>query len=180
MCSQDSCDWVKEHLSLWRADDSGLDKEWTLVSTVPMLGWGNSSAEPQNFLLNEDPFLWIDERGWHILTHSQNRDSSSRGAYGWSLDGLAWHVANNPQESDVSVWETDVRWENGTVTSLGRRQRPSLIRDPNSGQITHLVNGADFLNSTQHGDPPGFCEGCHWGTGLTLIQPVKQKHTPLP
>lgn len=45
------------------------------------------------------------------------------------------------------------------------------MRDPATGAATHVMQGADF---NAHGDPEsGFCDGCHWGSGFTLIQPLK-------
>jgi len=68
-----------------------------------------------------------------------------------------------PREGNTSVWEPFVMWTNGSTTSTKRRQRTSLIRDPKTGSLTHIVNGADFLQA----------DGTHWGTGFTLIQPLQ-------
>lgn len=65
----------------------------------------------------------------------------------------------------------DLKWKNGTITKLARRQRPSLIRDPETGKPTHLINGAD-LNLHPSATVGPWCEGCHWGEGVTLIQPL--------
>jgi len=168
-----------EHISLWRADQ-GWDDEWTLVSDQPIGGWGDVTEETCHgsgdaCLQLEDPYLWIDERGWHLLAHYQNNHKirDTRGGYAWSLDGLSWTLETLPRNGTASAWDSSISWTNGSSRTLARRQRVSIIRDPRSGRPTHLVNGADFLNSSQHGDPPApWCEGCHWGTGLTLIQPL--------
>jgi len=88
---------TKEHISLWRADE-GWSGEWTLVLDEPVLGWGDATAETckksgDNCTQAEDPYLWIDERGWHMLAHYQNNHivHKTRGLYAWSLDGLSGH-----------------------------------------------------------------------------------------
>ena len=55
------------------------------------------------------------------------------------------------------------------VRRLARRQRASLVLDPRTKKPTHLITGADFAKH------PGLtCDGCHWGSGMTLIQPLVQ------
>lgn len=160
-----------EHISLWRAD-AGWDDEWTLVSDEPVLGWGNASETTcdqsektrDECTLLEDPYLWIDERGWHMLAHYQNNREvhKTRGAYAWSLDGLSWTLETLPRNGTSSAWEMDLAWPNGTRTALARRQRSSLVWD-SKGRPTHVINGADFWNDM----------GTHWGTGMTLVQPLR-------
>lgn len=128
----DTCDQScqqGEHLSLWRADD-GPGGEWTLVSLEPLFGWGNASSTTCNESINynrcyhnEDPHLWIDERGWHVLSHNQNSKAfDQRGGYGWSLDGLKWTFETMPlADPNVSAWSIDVQLANGTVLPTGRR-----------------------------------------------------------
>lgn len=163
---------TREHIGLWRAD-GGWNGTWTLVDPdTPVYGWGNGSQEAcgDGCPSHEDPHLWIDgEGGFHLLTHDQNNMAihSVRGAYGWSADGVEWHL-ETPADSNVSAWETAVRWSNGSTAPLARRQRGSFIHDPQTGRPTHLLNGADF----HHHLPQSECEGCHWGQGFTLIQPL--------
>jgi len=138
----------------------------------PVLGWGDATAETckesgDNCTQAEDPYLWIDERGWHMLAHYQNNVNvkRSRGLYAWSLDGLDWTLETLPRRSNASAWEPRVAWTNGSTSPTARRQRVSLIRDISTGQATHVLNGADFWNE----------DGCHWGTGISLIQPLRAK-----
>ena len=169
---------TREHIGLWRADN-GWDGDWTLVSTgEPLFGWGDAGGSERNCTdanacpCHEDPHLWIDERGFHLLTHDQNNHKihSTRGAYGWSLDGLAWVLETLPTMGNSSAWAMDLRWANGTTTPLVRKQRVSLVRDPVTGWPTHTINGADF--NTHLPPSKGSCEGCHWGQGFTLVQPL--------
>lgn len=163
---------TRENIGIWRADH-GWDGEWTSLTDQPVYGWGGGSQEKcldDNLCpAHEDPHLWWDDRGAHLLTHSKNNEAIHmlRGAYGWSKDGLNWHLETEPLLSNTSAWEMNLQWSNGSMTKMARRQRPSFISDPMTGQLTHLINGADF---TSHPGPTGWCEGCHWGTGVTLIQ----------
>ena len=164
---------TREHIGLWRADD-GWNGTWTLVSQEPIFGFGGGSerncTDANLCPSHEDPHLWIDERGFHLLTHNQNNVAihSTRGAYGWSIDGHDWTLETLPVVGAASVWEMEVRWANGSSSPLARRQRPSLVRNL-EGRPTHLISGADFNKHLIWGT----CEGCHWGQGFTLIQPLQ-------
>jgi hypothetical protein len=126
------------------------------------------------------PHLWIDRSGgFHLLTHDQNNHAihATRGAYGWSQNGSSgsWTLETGPLLSNSSAWPQDLAWANGSRSALARRQRPSLIRDPTTGAATHVMQGADL--HAHHPSPAsdlesGFCDGCHWGSGFTLIQPL--------
>eukprot|EP01044_Picomonas_judraskeda_P006972 COSAG03_NODE_723_length_6101_cov_2.740420_5_plen_87_part_00 len=72
--------------------------------------------------------------------------------------------------SNASAWPMAVTFDNQTVRSLARRQRPSLVVNPESGVVTHVMQGSDFARHS--GPDRAWCDGCHWGTGFTLIQPL--------
>ena len=59
------------------------------------------------------------------------------------------------------MWETNMTWSDGSVSYFMRRQGPGLYLD-NDGYLLYLITSVDEL--------PG--DGCHWGHGWTLIQPV--------
>ena len=164
-----------EHIGLFRADD-GWDGVWTPIGDMPIFGWGDGRQghcyDSVNCSTHEDPHLWWDERGAHLLTHfmSNNDIQRNRGAYGWSVDGHQWVLETLPLLSNVSAWTLDVTWANGSVSTMGRRQRPSFIRDVDTNKPTHLINGADFVHHVVPGEK--FCDSCHWGSGMTLIQPI--------
>jgi hypothetical protein len=183
-------DGVKKILCCNRAD-GGWDGQWTLVNhDSPLYGWGEGSeqdcTDDNGCPSHEDPHLWWDsEGGAHLLTHDQNNHviHSTRGAYGWSSDGLSWiletpmfkdavhtYSSDGRVLSNASAWPMVVAFDNQTVRSLARRQRPSLITDPDSGVVTHVIQGSDFSHHT--GTGPSWCDGCHWGSGFTLIQPL--------
>ena len=119
----------------------------------PIFGWN---------VRNEDPFLWRNHRGFHLLTHAQiGKNVSSKGGYGFSKDGLNWNYVNN-FGNYTSVWPGYIEWNDGSKTYLNRRQKPSLMFDENRVPL-YLINGVDIGNVSK---------GSTWGTAWTLLQPI--------
>ena len=136
---------------------------YTIRSKEPVFGWmvpddwPPSVVTPGQVMSNEDPFIWRTNRGYHMLVHSQLKPfSGTRGAYGYSTDGLSWTLLPD------FVWETNMTWADGFVSYFIRRQAPSLFLDHN-GYPLYLLTPVDEL--------PG--DGCHWGHGWTLMQPIE-------
>ena len=135
---------------------------YTFRTEEPVFGWTvpddwpASLVTPGQVMSNEDPFIWRTERGYHMLTHCQLQpQSGSRGAYGYSEDGLSWTLLPD------FMWETNMTWSDGSVSYFVRRQAPGLYLD-NDGYPLYLLTPVDEL--------PG--DGCHWGHGWTLMQPI--------
>ena len=92
-----------------------------------------------------------------MLVHSQLEPfHSTRGACGYSQDGLSWTLL-----PDYS-WETNMTWADGSVSYFVRRQAPGLLLD-HEGYPLYLLTPVDELSDN----------GCHWGHGWTLMQPVE-------
>lgn len=146
--------------------------------------FGNASwTDPDAYYTSEDPFLWYDNRGFHLLMHSMYWPQNTNwytllhsGAYGFSTDGEDWtfvgpkFVAEDVREPDGPLtpsepWSGYVEWTNGSSTLMMVRQKPSLIFDI-EGRATHLVNGVDFESA------PLSTTGCYWRRAWTLIQPL--------
>ena len=135
---------------------------YTICSKDPIFGWvvpddwPPSLVTPGQVMDNEDPFIWRTSRGYHMLVHSQlNPFHQTRGGYGYSKDGLSWTLLPD------YIWETNMTWTDGSVSYFVRRQAPGLFLD-NEGYPLYLLTPVDEL--------PG--DGCHWGHGWTLMQPV--------
>ena len=136
---------------------------YTIRSKEPVFGWmvpddwPPSVVTPGQVMSNEDPFIWRTSRGYHMLVHCQLEPfHTTRGAYGYSKDGLKWTLL-----PDYS-WETNMTWADGSVSYFVRRQAPGLYLDEN-GYPLYLLTPVDEL--------PG--DGSHWGHGWTLMQPVE-------
>lgn len=126
----------------------------------------------------EDLFMWLDDRGTHMVVHTQAMDHTyntqwvkpdsekagfhhkkKRGAYLFSADGaVRWSL------SDWELFPSEIRWDDGSTQFLLKQQRPSLIFNSKM-QPTHLVTGVDFLY-----DP--CCDWYGFGSAWTLIQPI--------
>ena len=124
---------------------------------------------------SEDLFMWITERGTHMIFHSQNTDHGTirgegstygadhkkkRGGYAFSADGVVrW------SKSDWELFPAEIAWDDGTTQFLLKQQRPSLVFDPFTSRPTHLVTGVDSV----------FDPCCSWyiyGSAWTLVQPL--------
>jgi hypothetical protein len=97
----------------------------------------------------EDPHLWISSRGWHLLTHNQ-QGPQGVSSYGFSLDGVAWHLAP-ATPYNCTITYTD----GGTAEASGCGNRPQLVWSQTvaeGGRPLWLVNGAMSANpSGGHG-----------------------------
>lgn len=142
-----------------------------------------ANASTNAYGASEDPFIWHNERGFHLLMHSMYWPQSTNwwtllhtGAYAFSEDGTDWtfvgpaFVPEDGTEPDGPLtpsqpWSGHVEWTNGSSTLMMVRQKPSLIFDA-AGRATHLVNGVDFESEPQQ------TTGCYWRKAWTLIQPL--------
>ncbi|GMI28004.1 hypothetical protein TeGR_g8808 [Tetraparma gracilis] len=101
--------------------------------------------------MNEDPFAYQDERGFHLLMHG--RDDPLNTHVAWSPDGLSWSsgadIASGP----------DVELTDGTTVAFKNRERPQLFFDPTTNKPTHLFNGV--------------CPTDHYGYAYTMVQEIQ-------
>ena len=136
---------------------------YTIQTKEPVLGnvsddWPSSLVTPGQVMSNEDPFIWRTARGYHMLLHCQLQPlHKTRGAYAYSEDGLSWTFLPD------FIWETNMTWSDGSISYFRRRQAPGLYLDPH-GYPLYLLTPVDELSD----------DGCHWGHGWTLMQPVRR------
>ena len=89
----------------------------------------------------EDPFIWYDEKRQKFCLIA--KDDCKNGSYGltgeWgsgfyaeSDDCIQFEVAENPK-----VYSRTVKWKNGTVTTQGNMERPTLLFNKH-GEPTHI------------------------------------------
>ena len=136
---------------------------YTIRSKEPVFGWmvpedwPSSLVTPGQIMHNEDPFIWRTHRGYHMLVHCQLEPlSKTRGAYGYSKDGLDWTL------EPYFMWDTNMTWTDGSVSYFVRRQAPDLYLDKD-GYPLYLLTPVDELSD----------DGTHWGHGWTLIQSIE-------
>ncbi len=100
----------------------------------------------------EDPFLWKDESGYHILAKDQRGTITKLGYRGpgilaHSHDGIEWELDKSPL-----AYEKEIYWDNGETIKQGQLERVfGLMED---GELTHLffatMDGpGGFGNSTK-------------------------------
>lgn len=79
----------------------------------------------------EDPFLWVDQYGWHLLAHNFGKEIS---LYAYSVDGYNFTISPDaPYTSTVQLV--------GNRTTNCNVQRPQLLFN-DQGQPIVLTNGA--------------------------------------
>jgi len=144
---------------------------------VALGGTGEDFVSPPAICFNwEDQNLWIDKRGnFHTLMHAYRGQPcdypvcdrvhneafcTAVGGHAYSADGFNWYI------SPVVAYTPTVTWEDGSSVTYRARERPHLIFDPKTGDMTHFVNGV--------GDP-----GCGGNTGcpgqdhtFTIVVPL--------
>ena len=108
--------------------------------------------------------MWIDHRGnWHVLSHNgagpapcglknevgtRYRDGNPApiacGAHFYSPDGFNWVF------SPVAAYNASVTFADGTEANL-YRQRPKVVLDPKTFELTHLFTGVMHYSSSSGG-----------------------------
>lgn len=148
---------------------------WTKISKISILNEHDNSPA----IHYEDPSLYIDERGFHIIYHVYNTEenpphghdcsNSTVSAHVFSSDGLRWFKSQGqPYGTQIQVSEL------GNLT-VATRERPSLVFQKDlSGKaiMTHLVNGVCSARNCPNGPSPG-CVDCKYDSwDYTLVQPL--------
>ncbi|GMH49969.1 hypothetical protein TL16_g00660 [Triparma laevis f. inornata] len=91
--------------------------------------------------VDEDPFLWLDSRGFHILTHGICPSGLRQAHYKFSEDGITWRT------SMLQTYHYEVAYEGGGRHFFARMERPQIVfkeYDENTGlagEPVALVNG---------------------------------------
>lgn len=73
----------------------------------------------------EDPFLWEDERGFHIIFKdhvAKFTGEKGGGVMAHSQDGINWIV-----DEDAKAYSRTVEWEDGDIEMQGQLERPFLF-----------------------------------------------------
>lgn len=82
----------------------------------------------------EDPFIWKDENGYHMIAKDMEGTITGEqhaGAYATSPDGLHWR----PQEG-YKAYSREILWDDGTIQRMGSLERPSILFE--DGVPTHM------------------------------------------
>ena len=110
------------------------------------------AAFEQNGVEIEDPFLWKDKEGYHIIAKDMNGavcGEAFGGIYAFSENGIDWDM-----KKDMLMYSRHVLWDDGVVREMGNLERPFLLFE--DGKPTHAffstsngTNGEGFMNCTE-------------------------------
>lgn len=96
----------------------------------------------------EDPYLWLDQNSHvHVVYHCYVNHENPVGCHAVLRD-LRGSWTDWVSPSDQAAYYRTVVWDNGTTTTLGRRERPQVL--VRKGVPIALFNGATI----QAGDSP--------------------------
>eukprot|EP01065_Artemidia_motanka_P026832 TRINITY_DN32069_c0_g1_i1.p1 TRINITY_DN32069_c0_g1~~TRINITY_DN32069_c0_g1_i1.p1 ORF type:complete len:375 (+),score=113.86 TRINITY_DN32069_c0_g1_i1:52-1125(+) len=84
----------------------------------------------------EDPFLFSNGRGYHLVYHCYRGDVS--GCHSYSPDAVTWTVSPN------AAYTKQVAWRNGTTRMYDYRERPEIVFDGSAP--VRLVTGVEWGN----------------------------------
>ena len=165
--------WINEDGSVLMMFKSRRYKEDYPFHSTMMIGVARapSISEPFEVLVDEpifgidkigeveDPFLWKDETGYHMLAKDQRGTITGNrhaGILAHSKDGINWVLDEEPL-----AYARDVNWSDGQTITMGQLERVfGLIED---GRITHL-----FFATMD--DPGGFVHGTRsWNMVIPLM-----------
>lgn len=126
-------------------------RPYTLVSPDPIF-LDAGTGKPHQC---EDPSLWKDSRGFHMMVH--NQEGPQVALYAHSVNGFNWTLHGDT--SNPGPYNRTIVWSDGTSVSL-EVERPQLLWGNGLGQLpTHLINGALYGN----------------GSSFTLFRPLAQQ-----
>merc|ERR1711862_1026893 len=104
---------------------------------------------------NGDMHMWRDNNGGvHMLMHSQKNDHHNherRGAHAYSPDGQP----DNWKLSHDEAWPTFLYYDDRGADAIAKRQRPSLVFDPETGEPTPLLLASHHHIMGSHGEMVG-------------------------
>ena len=134
------------------ATAQSYDSAYTVMHDEPFFS-------EKNLGVIEDPHLWKDDTGFHMVAKDQRGKITGHhgdGLLAHSKDGLNWIVDKNPK-----AYTKTVKWDNGKTIKQGNLERPFVLVE--NGKPTHL-----FL-ATMDG-PGGFQNG---DNSWNMVIPLK-------
>ncbi|MFZ6010421.1 MAG: glycoside hydrolase family protein [Bacteroidota bacterium] len=128
---------------------------YTVVGNEPIFG-------KDHFGEVEDPFLWRDKNGYHLIVKDQRGGITGHkhsGVIAHSDDGLNWRLDKNPL-----AYTKTIHWSNDATQIMGQLERAFALIE--NGTITHL------FFATMDG-PGGFNNATR---SWNMVLPLKQEN----
>uniref|UniRef100_UPI0032180270 glycoside hydrolase family protein n=1 Tax=uncultured Draconibacterium sp. TaxID=1573823 RepID=UPI0032180270 len=109
------------------ATASDINSPFTVVTKEPVFSM-------DKFGVVEDPFIWKDENGYHMIAKDQYGKITGKhhaGVMAHSHDAINWKLDEQPL-----AYERTINWSDGKSIKMGQLERPfGLIEN---GKVTHL------------------------------------------
>ena len=139
-------------MSIGVATAPTFDGKYTVIGDEPLFSL-------EHFGEVEDPHLWSDNDGYHMVAKDQRGEitgNAGDGLLAHSKDGINWVVDENPK-----AYTKTVKWNNGKTITQGQLERPFVFVE--NGKPTHI------FFATMDG-PGGFGNGTKtWN----MVMPLK-------
>ena len=107
-------------------------------------------------LWGEDPFIWQNDKAFHIIFHAAPNDRAkgweewpSRHAWASKDDLYHWNVSKSWDLFGNGAYSTNVTWTDGSTTTFWRRERPEIMFD-DDGRPQWLFTGVLERGSTHY------------------------------
>ncbi|WP_158843899.1 glycoside hydrolase family protein [Algibacter sp. L1A34] len=114
-------------MSIGVATAPTFDGEYTVIGDKPLFS-------VEHFGEVEDPHLWGDAKGYHMIAKDQRgaiTGGHGDGLLAHSTDGIHWVVDDNPR-----AYTKMVKWNNGKTIKQGQLERPFVLVE--DGKPTHI------------------------------------------
>lgn len=110
-------------MSLGVASANNIEGPYTVLNNKkPVFDYNNWGEQ-------EDPFLWKDASGYHVIFKDQvAKFTGERGAgvLSHSKDGIHWTLDKSPK-----AWSKVIAWNDGTNQQMGQLERPFIMFENN-------------------------------------------------
>ncbi|MEI6893255.1 MAG: glycoside hydrolase family protein [Colwellia sp.] len=117
----------KDNMVIGIAKAPSIDGPFEVITDEPIFS-------KKKFGVIEDPFIWKDESGYHMLAKDQHGDITGHkhsGVLAHSIDAVHWELDKEPL-----AYTKEVEWSDGNTIKMGKLDRPfGLVQE---GKLTHL------------------------------------------
>ncbi|QWX85672.1 glycosyl hydrolase family 43 [Cellulophaga sp. HaHaR_3_176] len=114
-------------MSIGVATAPSYDGEYTVIGTEPLFSM-------ERFGEVEDPHLWSDDDGYHMIAKDQRgliTGEKGDGLVAHSNNGIDWIIDENSR-----AYTKNVKWNNGNTIKQGQLERPFVFVE--NGKPTHI------------------------------------------
>ncbi|WP_165730747.1 glycoside hydrolase family protein [Polaribacter sp. 20A6] len=134
---------AQSDMSIGVATAPHFDGRYTVVGDEPLFSM-------EKFGEVEDPHLWSDNKGYHMIAKDQRgllTGGKGDGVLAHSKDGINWVIDDKPK-----AYTKTIQWNNGKIIKQGQLERPFVLVE--DGEPTHIffatMNGpGGFGNGTK-------------------------------